>query len=173
MATATIYLCQKFDGERMLCSITGQEKKQIKSKRDDSVGEETTTLKPKTFKVVGEKLKMRLESMAIALEHLIKLEFNKADRCFLWGFDKELIDKINSCDDMQMISELKSDDDDTPNIIHRLYKAKRTINTRIGYQNPENKNRFVSEGRRLVGEREAKLPSFEDALQKARDLNNG
>ena len=169
MAIATIYLCQKPVDGKILCAITGQEKIKVKSKRDESFGEKLSPIKSKTFKVVGEALKIRLESYAIALEYLVKEEFNEGDRCFLWGFDKELIDKINQCTAESMINELTSDDDETPNIIKRLYKAKSELNTRIGYQNPSNKNRFVDEARKLIGERDSKIPKWEDALTKARE----
>ncbi len=172
MATVTLYVSSRKDETKLTCALTGQIKKKIKSKLDDSMGEELVPVKAKTFTARGEKVHQQLSSIATALKHFDTIGCSKADRLFLWSTgEKDVVDVINSnsCEELQ--SQIQ--EQDTKDVIHHLYALKNGLSVRIGWQDKNKKNRFVDEAMQLIGEKQSKLPTWENALQKARNMSNG
>jgi hypothetical protein len=171
MATVTLYVSSRLDDNKLTCATTGQIKKKIKSNLDDSMGEELVPVKAKTFLARGDKVHQQLSAILQALQEFDKIGCTKADRLFLWSTgDKDIVDVINqnSCESLQDNFTEQA----TKDCIHLLYKTKNDLSIRIGWQDKNKKNRFVDEAMKLIGERQSKLPTWENALQKARNMSN-
>ncbi len=172
MATVTLYVSSRKDDTKLTCAITGQVKKEVKSKLDDSIGFEHKPLPPKTFLARGETVHQQLQAIKSALKHFEKLGCNTADRCFLWSTgEKDIVDLINQNDCEKL--QAQTQEADTKETIHELYALKNAFKVRIGWQDSNKKNRFVDQGKSLIGDRQSKLPTWENALAKARNNANG
>ena len=172
MATVTLYVSSRKDDTKSTCCVTGQIKKKIQSKLDDSIGEELVPVKAKTFTARGDKVHQQLSAIETALKYFETIGCSKADRLFLWSTsDKDVVDVINanSCEELQN----NFTEQQTKDTIHNLYKAKNDLSVRIGWQDSNKKNKFVDEAMQKIGVKQSKLPTWESALQKARNMSDG
>lgn len=174
MATLTCYsIATQEDEKNYNVAITGQIKKQVISKIDGAVGEEMTPFSPvkKTIKT-EDKVKARFETVLLGLQHMIKLQATAGDRCYYWGLDKDVIELINTNTPNSLIAQMKKmgvDENEAPAIVQKIYDIKTKLGVRLGFQDPNKRNRFVDTAKSMLSNESApKVPSFEQAMANAR-----
>ena len=178
MATLTIYsLSSQEDDKNYTVAITGNVKKQVISKIDGAVGEESSPVSPikKTIKT-EDKVKARFETVLLGLQHMVKLQATAGDRCFYWGIDKDVIELINTNSPLSLINKMKSmgvDENEAPAIVQKIYDIKIKLGVRLGFQDPTKRNRFVDTAKQMLAMESAPdVPEFEEAMSRARAQAN-
>lgn len=141
MATITLYSVSNITEKKLSHQITGQIKKQIKSKLDDSIGEIADAVRPKGKEVdhTDNTALHRLNTVKDAIQYAKDLGASRADRVFVWSTDKSVVDTINgNTTDLQSVAP-------------ELVELKAELGVRVGYQDPEKKNKFVELAHELLG----------------------
>lgn len=141
MATITLYSVSNITEKQLSHQITGQIKKQIKSKLDDSVGEIADAVRPKGNQVnhTENPALHRLNTVKDTIQYAKDLGATRADRVFVWSTDKSVVDSING------------NSVDLHTIAPELVELKTELGVRVGYQDPEKKNKFVELAHELLG----------------------
>jgi len=141
MATITLYSVSNITEKKLSHQVTGQIKKQIKSKLDDSLGEIADAIRPKGNEVdhTDNPALHRLNTVKDTIQYAKDLGASRADRVFVWSTDKSVVETING-----NTAELQQ-------IAPELVELKAELGVRVGYQDPEKKNKFVEHAHELLG----------------------
>jgi hypothetical protein len=141
MATITLYSVSNITEKKLSHQITGQIKKQIKSKLDDSIGEIADAIRPKGNEVehTDNPALHRLNTIKHTIEYAKELGASRADRVFVWSTDKGVVETVNGNS-----AELQK-------VAPELVDIKTELGVRVGYQDPEKKNKFVEHAHELLG----------------------
>jgi len=141
MATITLYSVSNITEKQLSHQITGQIKKQIKSKLDDSIGEIADAVRPKSNKAnhTDNPALHRLNTVKDTIQYAKDLGATRADRVFVWSTDKSVVDTING------------NSADLQSIAPELVELKAELGVRVGYQDPQKKNKFVEHAHELLG----------------------
>ena len=141
MATITLYSVAKVNEKNINHFITGQIKKQIKSKLDDSIGEIADAVRPKanTIDLKDNPAIARLQTIHDTIQYAKDLGASRADRVFVWSTDRGVVDTINN--NGAELQQIYSD----------LIEAKTDLGVRVGYQDPTKKNKFVDHANKELG----------------------
>lgn len=168
MAICTIYGLSTLEKGTLEVAVTGNVKKKVKSKLDDDWGEEMHPMTPKLHKSnTTDKLDARLECVLVTLQHLQKIGCTSADRNFAWFIDKDVVELLNKHTPVEIINKVGNDA--IASVVKKIFDLKMSMGTRIGFQDPTKRNRFIDQAKGMLAMAQAPaIPEWEHALSTAR-----